>query len=147
LVLLLLLSALQANIPVNLFEIDNLTPGITIFGLSFITLFSATLVAKDRESAVIDRGMALHKMIRLITSTLAGDGYLNFMGNEFGHPEWIDFPREGNDWSYHHCRRQWSLCENGLLRYEYLLAFDRAMIDLITKQNLLKKEAYSLWVG
>ncbi len=104
-------------------------------------------MAKDRESAVIDRGIALHKMIRLITSTLAGDGYLNFMGNEFGHPEWIDFPREGNGWNYHHCRRQWSLAENKLLRYEYLLAFDKAMIDLITKQNLLKKEEYSLWIG
>ena len=55
LVLLLLLSALQANIPVSLFEIDTLTPGITVFGLSFITLFSATLVAKDRESAFLQR--------------------------------------------------------------------------------------------
>ncbi len=104
-------------------------------------------MAKDRQSAVIDRGMALHKMIRLVTSTLAGDGYLNFMGNEFGHPEWIDFPREGNDWSYHHCRRQWSLSTDPLLRYGDLLAFDKAMIELIKKNNLLKKEAYSLWIG
>ena len=104
-------------------------------------------MAKDRQSAVIDRGMALHKMIRLITSTLAGDGYLNFMGNEFGHPEWIDFPREGNGWSYHHCRRQWSLSTDPLLRYEYLLEFDKAMIGLIKKENLMKKEAYSLWIG
>jgi 1,4-alpha-glucan branching enzyme len=57
------------------------------------------------RTAVIDRGLALHKMIRLITYALGGEGYLNFMGNEFGHPEWIDFPREGNGWSYKHCRR------------------------------------------
>ncbi len=104
-------------------------------------------MAKDRQSAVIDRGMALHKMIRLVTSTVAGDGYLNFMGNEFGHPEWIDFPREGNGWSYHHCRRQWSLCDNELLRYGYLYEFDKAMIALLKKENLLKKESYSLWIG
>ena len=104
-------------------------------------------MAKNTQSAVIDRGIALHKMIRLVTSSVAGDGYLNFMGNEFGHPEWIDFPREGNDWSYHHCRRQWSLCDNHELRYEYLLEFDRAMIALLKKENLLKKEAYSLWIG
>ena len=55
LVLLLLLSSLQANIPVSLFELDRLTPGITVFGLSFMTLFSATLVAKDRESALLQR--------------------------------------------------------------------------------------------
>ncbi|MBE6587683.1 MAG: 1,4-alpha-glucan-branching enzyme [Ruminococcaceae bacterium] len=104
-------------------------------------------MAKNTESAVIDRGIALHKMIRLVTSTLAGDGYLNFMGNEFGHPEWIDFPREGNGWSYHHCRRQWSLADNPDLRYGYLLEFDKAMIALIKKENLLKKEGYSLWTG
>ena len=104
-------------------------------------------MSKDRQSAVIDRGMALHKMIRLITSTVAGDGYLNFMGNEFGHPEWIDFPREGNGWSYHHCRRQWSLPDNDLLRYGDLLEFDKAMISLIKKESLMKKDAYSLWVG
>ena len=58
---------------------------------------------------VIDRGLALHKMIRLVTYALGGEGWLNFIGNEFGHPEWIDFPRIGNEWSYHYCRRQWSL--------------------------------------
>lgn len=57
------------------------------------------------ETLVVHRGMALHKMLRLITMSLGGDAYLNFMGNEFGHPEWIDFPREGNNWSYHYCRR------------------------------------------
>lgn len=68
LILLLLLSAMQANIPVSLFEIDSLTPGIAVFGLSFITLFSATLVAKDRESAFLQR---------LYTTPLTG---LDFIG-------------------------------------------------------------------
>ena len=72
------------------------------------------------QSPVIDRGMALHKMIRLVTISAGGDAYLNFMGNEFGHPEWIDFPREGNGWSYAYARRQWSLADNGLLRYAQL---------------------------
>src|SRR5205823_4526437 len=63
-------------------------------------------MSKFTQSLVIDRGMALHKLIRLITFSLGGEGYLNFMGNEFGHPEWIDFPRQGNNWSYHHARRQ-----------------------------------------
>ena len=69
-------------------------------------------MAVDQQSLVIDRGMALHKMIRLVTLAAGGEGWLNFMGNEFGHPEWIDFPREGNGWSYSHCRRQWSLVDN-----------------------------------
>ena len=72
----------------------------------------------------VDRGMALHKMIRLLTMALGGEAYLNFMGNEFGHPEWIDFPREGNGFSYHYCRRQWSLSDNNDLRYSRLKAFD-----------------------
>ena len=95
---------------------------------------------------IIDRGIALHKMIRLLTSTLVGEGYLNFMGNEFGHPEWIDFPREGNGWSYHYCRRQWSLADNGLLRYEYLRDFDMAMIKLLKKERLMTKKAVSQWM-
>ena len=70
-----------------------------------------TSMNKDSQSPVVDRGIALHKMIRLVTLATAGDGYLNFMGNEFGHPEWIDFPREGNGWSYKYARRQWSLAE------------------------------------
>ncbi|MBR3908849.1 MAG: 1,4-alpha-glucan-branching enzyme, partial [Clostridia bacterium] len=76
-----------------------------------------TSMQKFGGSAIVDRGIALHKMIRLITASLSGEGYLNFMGNEFGHPEWIDFPREGNGWSYHYCRRQWSLVDNENLRY------------------------------
>ena len=89
------------------------------------------------ESLVIDRGMALHKMIRLMTIAAGGDAYLNFMGNEFGHPEWIDFPREGNGWSYAHARRQWSLSRNGFLRYSWLGDFDRAMIRLVKKYRVL----------
>ncbi len=95
---------------------------------------------RDSGDPIIDRGMALHKMIRLITATLAGEGYLNFMGNEFGHPEWIDFPREGNGWSYHYCRRQWSLAEDPALRYSHLLAFDAAMIRLLKQGKLLSQK-------
>jgi len=76
-------------------------------------------------------------MIRLITSGLGGEAYLNFMGNEFGHPEWIDFPREGNGSSYHYCRRQWSLCDNQNLRYQQLLKFDTAMNQVEDQFNWL----------
>lgn len=82
-------------------------------------------------SIVVDRGMALHKIIRLVTFSLAKNGYLNFMGNEFGHPEWIDFPREGNNWSFHYARRQWSLAYNSELRYKFLDLFDQDMIQLL----------------
>lgn len=85
----------------------------------------------------IDRGIALHKMIRLITFSLAGEGYLNFMGNEFGHPEWVDFPREGNNYSYQHARRQWSLADADHLKYGGLRAFDRALQILDEQYNLL----------
>jgi len=78
-------------------------------------------------SVVIDRGMALHKMIRLISQSLGGEAYLNFMGNEFGHPEWIDFPREGNGNSFQYCRRQWPLLYNNELRYGQLAEFDKVM--------------------
>ncbi len=96
-----------------------------------------TSMGRGIESVVIDRGMALHKMIRLVTITMGGDGYLNFMGNEFGHPEWIDFPREGNDWGYDHARRQWSLEKNNFLRYSWLSKFDRSMISLVKRHKLL----------
>ncbi|MDR1407456.1 MAG: alpha amylase C-terminal domain-containing protein [Tannerella sp.] len=79
----------------------------------------------------VDRGIALHKMIRLVTATTINGGYLNFMGNEFGHPEWIDFPREGNGWSYRYARRQWHLVDNTNLKYRYLGDFDRAMLSLL----------------
>ncbi len=101
---------------------------------------------KGSQNLVIDRGIALHKMIRLITASCAGEGYLNFMGNEFGHPEWIDFPREGNDWSYHYCRRQWSLADNKNLRYSELLDFDRAMLRLLKSERVLSKKAKSQWI-
>jgi len=89
------------------------------------------------QNVVIDRGIALHKMIRLITFSLAGEGYLNFMGNEFGHPEWVDFPRQGNNFNYHHARRQWSLVDNPQLRYHGLNNFDRAMNALDDEHHLL----------
>ncbi len=85
----------------------------------------------------VARGMALHKILRLLTVSLGGEGYLNFMGNEFGHPEWIDFPREGNGWSYHYCRRQWSLADSPNLKYQYLQNFDKAMVSLAKKYRVL----------
>ncbi len=91
----------------------------------------------DDENIKIDRGMALHKLIRFITLSTAGSGYLNFMGNEFGHPEWIDFPREGNNWSYKYARRQWHLVDDTTLKYHFLAHFDRDMIDLAKRFNIL----------
>jgi len=91
----------------------------------------------EDSNIVIDRGLALHKMIRLITLTTAGGGYLNFIGNEFGHPEWIDFPREGNNWSYKYATRQWSLADRLDLKYHFLNNFDRKMIELVNRKNLL----------
>jgi 1,4-alpha-glucan branching enzyme len=87
---------------------------------------------------IIDRGIALHKMIRLLTISLGGEGYLNFIGNEFGHPEWVDFPREGNNWSYHYARRQWSLVDREDLKYKYLAQWDKAMINLIRSNHILE---------
>jgi 1,4-alpha-glucan branching enzyme len=92
---------------------------------------------KEDPSLIIDRGIALHKMIRLITASAGGEAYLNFVGNEFGHPEWIDFPREGNQWSYKHARRQWSLVDNKDLKFHYLNDFDKAMISLLKQHNVL----------
>lgn len=89
---------------------------------------------------VIERGIALHKMIRMVTTALGGQAYLNFIGNEFGHPEWVDFPREGNNWSYWYARRQWSLVDNPELKYQYLGAFDREMLSLIKGYGLLQTE-------
>ncbi len=106
-----------------------------------------TGMEKRSQNAIIDRGVALHKMIRLLTATLAGEAYLNFMGNEFGHPEWIDFPREGNGWSYAYCRRQWSLADNGFLRYGELQAFDRAMTTLLRDERILEKKTRRLEVS
>lgn len=93
---------------------------------------------KTSQNLVIDRGIALHKMIRLLTFALGGEGYLTFMGNEFGHPEWVDFPREGNNWSFHHARRQWKLADDPELRYGGLLHFDKAMLGLDDQYHLLQ---------
>jgi 1,4-alpha-glucan branching enzyme len=92
---------------------------------------------KDQPNMAVERGIALHKMIRLATLSCAGGAYLNFMGNEFGHPEWIDFPREGNGWSYKHARRLWSLEDNQDLKYCWLSDFDREMISLVKKSKLI----------
>ncbi len=100
-----------------------------------------TSMNKGSNDHMIYRGVALHKMIRLVTASLTGDGYLNFMGNEFGHPEWIDFPREGNGWSYHYCRRQWNLVDNPDLLYEGLNNFDKAMLSFLKKEKILSKES------
>ncbi len=98
------------------------------------------------SSHKVDRGIALHKMIRLITSTTINGGYLTFMGNEFGHPEWIDFPREGNDWSYKHARRQWNLADDNNLKYHYLGDFDKEMIELIKSiPNFQSTPIIKLW--
>jgi len=90
--------------------------------------------AEDEHMAVV-RGIALHKMMRLATLASGGDGYLNFMGNEFGHPEWIDFPREGNNWSYHYARRQWSLRDSKDMKYHFLADFDIAMLKTVASRN------------
>ena len=105
-----------------------------------------TEMSKDCASLVIDRGIALHKMIRLVTLSLAGEGYLNFMGNEFGHPEWIDFPREGNNWSYYYCRRQWHLADDKNLKYEWLLEFDKAIVSLAQDKKIFGKAPRSLYI-
>ncbi|MDR3050585.1 MAG: alpha amylase C-terminal domain-containing protein [Oscillospiraceae bacterium] len=98
------------------------------------------------ENLIVERAMALHKMIRLVTLTLAGEGYLNFMGNEFGHPEWVDFPREGNGWSYRYARRQWHLADDAVLRYSQLGAFDQDMLALAAQNGVLVAPfARNLW--
>ncbi|MBR4109478.1 MAG: alpha amylase C-terminal domain-containing protein [Oscillospiraceae bacterium] len=101
---------------------------------------------KDQGNLAIDRGMALHKMLRLITMSLGGEGYLTFMGNEFGHPEWIDFPREGNGWSYHYCRRQWSLADDPDLKYKYLNAFEKDMVQLAKDCRVLDSADRQLYL-
>lgn len=98
------------------------------------------------DNSVVSRGMALHKMIRLVTLATINGGYLTFMGNEWGHPEWIDFPREGNGWSYKHARRLWSLVDDPLLRYRDLQAWDNAMIKLVSEQyNFQALPVRKLW--
>ena len=105
-----------------------------------------TSMSKTTPSLTIDRAVALHKMIRLVTLATCGGGYLNFMGNEFGHPEWIDFPREGNGWSYKYARRQWSLADRDDLRYAGLEAFDARMISYVKKERVLDSRPVQLYV-
>ncbi|HIR82521.1 MAG TPA: alpha amylase C-terminal domain-containing protein [Candidatus Cryptobacteroides pullicola] len=105
-----------------------------------------TSMSKSTPSLTIDRAVALHKMIRLATLGTCGGGYLNFMGNEFGHPEWIDFPREGNGWSYKYARRQWSLADREDLRYAGLEAFDARMISYVKKERVLDSRPVQLYV-
>ena len=104
-------------------------------------------MGEHTENMVVDRGMALHKMLRLLTMSLGGEGYLTFMGNEFGHPEWIDFPREGNGWSYHYCRRQWSLADREDLKYKYLLSFDKAAVEACKKGKVFKNRDKQLYLN
>ena len=94
-----------------------------------------TGMSSDHHDPVVDRAVALHKLIRLMTAGLHQGGYLTFMGNEFGHPEWIDFPREGNDWSCAYARRQWSLVDNPQLKYHLLGDFDRALMTTLKAHN------------
>ncbi|MBO5170821.1 MAG: alpha amylase C-terminal domain-containing protein [Oscillospiraceae bacterium] len=107
-----------------------------IFRLADAAMY--TDMDKATHNLTIDRAIALHKMIRLYTLAGGGEAYLNFMGNEFGHPEWIDFPREGNGWSFHYCRRQWSLRDNDFLKYQWLGEFDQDMIALAKSVDLFK---------
>lgn len=100
----------------------------------------------SEPNLIIDRGLALHKMIRLITHGLGGEAYLNFMGNEFGHPEWLDFPRIGNNESFHYARRQWHLVDDQTLKYRFLNEFDRAMHHTEEKYHWLDcLPAYVSW--
>lgn len=97
------------------------------------------------RTPTIERGMALHKMIRLITHGLGGEGYLNFEGNEFGHPEWLDFPRLGNGNSFKYARRQFNLIDDNMLRYKFLYKFDCAMQHLEEKYGWLSSP--QAWVS
>ena len=113
-----------------------------IFRLADANMY--TDMDKACHNPVIDRTVALHKMIRLFTLAGGGEAYLNFMGNEFGHPEWIDFPREGNGWSFHYCRRQWSLRDNGFLKYQWLGDFDQDMVALAKRNDLFEQRMADL---
>ena len=107
------------------------------FRLMDKTMYNSML--KQVHNPVVDRGVALHKMIRFFTILVGGQAYLNFMGNEFGHPEWIDFPRKDNNWSYLYARRQWSLIADKGLKYDYLLLFDKAMLAFVKSKNVFNQ--------
>ena len=104
-------------------------------------------MSKNIDNPIIDRGIALLKLIRMFTLSLGGEAYLNFMGNEFGHPEWIDFPREGNNWSYKHAQRLWSLSKRDDLKYSFLNNFDKAMLEFSSQNNIMcALPPQQLWV-
>ena len=103
-----------------------------------------THMSKFTPSLIIDRGIALVKLMRLLSLTAGGEGYLNFMGNEFGHPEWIDFPREGNGWSYKYSRRQWHLVDDTTLRYHLLNDYDEAMVKFVKGRDLLSHDTHCI---
>ena len=116
-----------------------------IFRLADAAMY--TDMHKDCHTDIIDRAVALHKMIRLLTVSGGGEAYLNFMGNEFGHPEWIDFPREGNGWSFHYCRRQWSLRDDENLKYRWLGAFDEDMLRIVRENRLFTQQMGDLMLN
>lgn len=116
-----------------------------MFRLADAEMYTGML--KEYHTPSMDTAIDMHKLIRFATMTLASDGYLNFMGNEFGHPEWIDFPREGNGWSYHYARRQWSLVNSKEYKYEWLANFDRDLIAFVKKNKVISnKKAESIWL-
>lgn len=96
-----------------------------------------THMATHTDSLIVDRGIALHKLIRLFTLSVGGEGWLNFIGNEFGHPEWVDFPREGNGWSYKYARRQWNLQEHPELRYKHLYQFGADLVKMANENDIV----------
>ncbi len=106
-----------------------------IFQMIDKEMYEAMHIGSD--NLYVDRGLALHKMARLATLGCCC-AYLNFMGNEFGHPEWIDFPREGNGNSYHYARRQWSLRDNPALRFKGLGDFDEVMLHTVVREKALE---------
>ena len=97
-------------------------------------------MSKFTPNIIVDRGIALHKMIRFFTICLGGNAWLNFMGNEFGHPEWIDFPRKENEWSYKHARRQWSLVDDENLKFHFMNDFDKEMLMFVKENNIMNSE-------
>ncbi len=105
-----------------------------------------TSMRRDTDTPEVFRGVALHKMIRLVTISTADSGYLNFMGNEFGHPEWVDFPSERNGFSFAHARRQWSLKYDSTLYYSDLFAFDRNMVDFVKNTDLFSERPRLLYI-
>ena len=116
-----------------------------IFRLADAEMYTG--MEKTYHTPSMDTAIDMHKLIRFLTILLSGDGYLDFMGNEFGHPEWIDFPREGNNWSYHYARRQWSLVNNPDLKFEWLANFDRDMIHFVENNRVLsRKKPESIWL-